>query len=149
MMYGSLNLKIKDAVALSALSLMLIALIAEFVFAQKGCFFCWVQRWVLLTFALSVYLSQRRIFRMIAWLLLLSGFALGLLQTHFLMSSIVSDVCIAWGIGLPRVIFQWLLTFPTCDHSGPLMIPWVVWLLFYYSAIMGLMFRRKVDEHLF
>ena len=148
-MNGFFNLKIKDVVALSALTLVVFALITEYVFGQQGCFFCWVQRWLLLVFSICMYRCERKFFLVSAWIILLLGLALGLVQTHFLMSSMVSDACVVWGAGLPRVLFMWLLTFPACDYSGMLMIPWVVWLICYYSAIIGLLFRRKLNERAF
>ena len=56
------HLKIKDVVALSALTLVVFALITEYVFGQQGCFFCWVQRWLLLVFSICMYRCERKFF---------------------------------------------------------------------------------------
>ena len=115
------------------------ALVLEYGFDIKGCFFCWVQRWWLLLIAIVILKGGS--WRFILTLVFFSC-TLGLYHISLISGQ---HLCATWGGFLPASIFSWLMQFPQCDLSGYLNVPWVVWLTVYQAMVLGYCLRRCAD----
>ena len=143
---------VKNVVPASSLGIAIIGLILE-LYGFYGCIFCWASRVILCLIALSTFLERRyHYLRYVSALMFFMGFVTGLTQLRFLMQSAAGGTsCVLWVPELlPDAWVPFWMSFPACDYSGVLGVPWGVWLLMYLSAaVVVWLFSRRENVKFF